>query len=79
MPTVPIEGPYRFFFYAADCEERPHVHVQREHRKAKFWLTPIEVAVTGGFKPHEVRQIERIIAENRERLLARWREVCKES
>jgi hypothetical protein len=29
MPTVLRIGPYRFFFYAGDRDEPPHVHVER--------------------------------------------------
>jgi len=41
MPTVLREGPYRFYFYASDGGEPPHVHVQRENMVAKFWLAPV--------------------------------------
>jgi hypothetical protein len=36
MPTVLRLGPYRFFFYAGDADEPPHVHVERDKDKAKF-------------------------------------------
>jgi hypothetical protein len=29
MPTALRIGPYRFFFYAGDRDELPHVHVER--------------------------------------------------
>ena len=44
MPTILREGPYRFFFYASDREEPPHVHVERDDRVAKFWLDPGEAS-----------------------------------
>jgi hypothetical protein len=40
MPTILRHGPYRFFFYAGDADEPPHVHVERDDNKAKFWLAP---------------------------------------
>jgi len=43
MPTVLRVGPYRFFFYAGDREEPPHVHVERDDNIAKFWLDPIRL------------------------------------
>ena len=43
MPTVLREGPYRFFFYASDRVEPPHVHVRRENRVGKFWLDPVQL------------------------------------
>jgi len=38
MPTVLRAGPYRFFFYSVDRGEPVHVHVERETKRAKFWL-----------------------------------------
>lgn len=41
-------GPHRYFFYAADSDEPPHVHVQRDNCEAKFWLDPVRLARTFG-------------------------------
>ena len=39
MPRIKgIAGPYRFFFTSFDCNEPPHVHVERESSTCKFWL-----------------------------------------
>jgi hypothetical protein len=38
MPTVLRSGPYRFFFYSSDGPEPPHVHVERDAGRVKFWL-----------------------------------------
>jgi hypothetical protein len=43
MPTVLRIGPYRFFFYAGDRDEPPHIHVEREDKIAKCWLNPIRL------------------------------------
>lgn len=51
MPTVLRLGPYRFFFYAGDRDEPPHVHVKRDNRLAKFWLDPAKLERSGGFEP----------------------------
>lgn len=72
MPTVLRIGPYRFFFYSNEGTELPHVHVQRDRRLAKFWLTPIALANVTGFAGHELRLIERHVAEHRERILEAW-------
>jgi hypothetical protein len=53
MPTVLRIGPYRFFFYAGDRDEPAHVHVERESHKAKFWLDPVRLEQSGGFRSHE--------------------------
>ena len=60
MPTVPnIPGPYRVFFYSFDCQEPPHVHVQRERMVCKFWLTPVALSVNHGFFPRELNLFAR--------------------
>jgi hypothetical protein len=41
MRTVLKSGGYRLFFYSGDGGEPPHVHVEREDRIGKFWLTPV--------------------------------------
>ena len=48
MPTVLREGPCRFFFYASDRYEAPHVHVERDDKVAKFWLRPVGLERSGG-------------------------------
>ena len=48
VPTVLVEGPYRYFFYSADRTEPAHVHIEREAHRAKFWLSPVRLARSGG-------------------------------
>ena len=74
MPTVLRVGPYRFFFYSSDGDEPPHVHVQRDTAVAKFWLEPLRLDYGTGFRPSELRRIERIIDENRSTLVEAWNE-----
>ena len=74
MPTVPIKGPYRFFFYSGDKDEPPHIHVEREDKKAKFWLDPVRIEHSGGFGRSEIIQIQRLVEENRAYLLRSWHE-----
>jgi len=72
MPTVLRTGPYRFFFYANDRDEPPHVHVERKDKLIKFWLDPIRLQYSIGFSRHEIRRIERIIQEQGRQLLEAW-------
>ena len=72
MPTVPREGPYRFYFYSHEPNESPHVHVDREDRSAKFWLEPVALARNLGFGPPELRDLDRLISARRELLLEAW-------
>lgn len=72
MPTVLREGPYRFFFYSADSEEPPHVHIERESNQAKFWLDPVRLEGNSGFGRVEIRRIQRLVQENSRLLLRSW-------
>jgi len=74
MPTVHQDGPYRFFFYAGDRDEPPHVHVERENKKAKFWLGPVRLQNSGGFSRTEINRIQRLVEDNQEILLRGWNE-----
>ena len=72
MTTVLRVGPYRFLFYAGDRDEAPHVHVERDDDVAKFWLDPVRLQRSGGFRRVEIQQIQRLVERNRERLLRSW-------
>ena len=71
MPGVRI-GTYAIAFYEYDLREPPHVHVRRERKEAKFWLDPIALERSRGFREHELRDIEKLLHENIDRLLALW-------
>lgn len=74
MPTIDRVGPYRIFFFSNETHEPAHVHIQRETMLAKFWLDPVSLAGSRGFAAHELRQMERIVTENREKYLEAWNE-----
>lgn len=73
MPTVPRTGPYRCFFYAGDREEPPHVHVERDLDVAKFWLDPVRLVSSGGFRRKEIARVQRLV-EHQAELLESWNE-----
>jgi len=74
MPTVLRVGPFRFFFYAGDGGEPPHVHVERDDCEAKFWLDPVRLALSRGFTRKEINRVRELVAKHRERLLESWNE-----
>jgi len=74
MPTVLRIGPYRFFFYAGDREEPPHIHVERDEHTAKFWLDEVRLRDSHGFGRAEMRKIQKLVEGNQEQLLRSWHE-----
>lgn len=78
MPTVLRVGSYRFFFYAGDRDEPPHVHVERGEAVAKFWLSPVRLQRSKGFARNEVHKIQRLVEEHEELLLRSWNEFFKD-
>jgi hypothetical protein len=76
MPTVLQIGPYRFFFYAGDRNEPAHIHVERDDCKAKFWLDPVRLERSDGFRRHEINRIQELIQKNQRLLLESWNEYC---
>jgi len=74
MPTVLRVGPYRFFFYASDRDEPPHIHVERDDNVAKFWLDPVRLQSSGGFSRVEITKIAKIVTAHQTALLEAWNE-----
>jgi hypothetical protein len=72
MPTVLRIGPYRFFFFAGDRDEPPHVHIEREDKVAKFWLDPVRLQSSGGFSRNEIFRIQKIVGEYQIQLREAW-------
>ena len=61
MPTVLRVGPYRFFFFDGDQAEPAHVHVERDHNRAKIRLDPIRLQESGGFPRGELARIVMLV------------------
>lgn len=74
MPTILRVGPYRFFFYAGDKDEPPHIHVERDDKIAKFWLDPVRLQSSRGFGRAEIAKIHKIIEQNMAELMEAWDE-----
>lgn len=74
MPTVlKIKG-YRFFFFSLEGKELLHIHVEHGDKIAKFWLDPINLASSSGFKSHELTKIRTIAIEHSKKFLEKWYE-----
>lgn len=77
MPTIKgIPGPYRVYFYSFDCNEPPHVHVERERADCKFWLHPLSLASNHGFTARDLNRIRDVLEEHQLRIREGWDEHC---
>lgn len=72
MPTVLKFGPHRFFFYAGDRNEPPHIHIERDGNIAKFWLQPVRMQGSGGFSRVEIAKLLVMVTEHQAELLGAW-------
>lgn len=74
MPTVLRWRGYRFFFYSGDVWEPAHVHVYKDGRETKIWLTDVTVAINVGYSAVELNEIVRKTRTERTRFLEAWNE-----
>ena len=74
MPTVLRSGPYRFFFYAGDGSEPPHIHVERDDCEAKFWLDPIRIDRSHGFRSQDILRIHELVEAHQVEFREAWDE-----
>jgi hypothetical protein len=74
MPTVLRVGPFRFFSYAGDGGEPPHIHVERDDGEAKFWLDPVRFERSRGFSRTEINRLRKLVEEHRQPFLESWNE-----
>jgi hypothetical protein len=74
MPTALRSGPYRVYFFSHEPNEPPHMHVDRDAKSAKFWLSPVSLARNFGFNAVELTRVRNLLEENREFLMESWNE-----
>lgn len=77
MPTILRIGSYRFHFYSDEGKEPPHIHIEYGASECKFWLSPISLARNKGIKPARLRDIEKLVFENKDFLLGKYYEFHK--
>jgi hypothetical protein len=74
VPTVLRVGGLRFFFYANEGSEPPHVHVQSADGAAKYWLEPVAIARSAGYDAHELTIIRSYVEAHLDELRQAWHE-----
>ena len=78
MPTLFYYLGLKFHFYSND--HLPiHVHVSIDKSEARYQVYPeIKLIENRGLKPRELRLAEIAIEENKEIIIARWKEYFKD-
>ena len=74
MPTILRVLGFRFFFYSLETGEPPHVHVAHGGKSAKYWLDPIELAKSEGFRAHELNRVRALVIEHCDAFRRKWDE-----
>ncbi|MDE0420516.1 MAG: DUF4160 domain-containing protein [Gammaproteobacteria bacterium] len=72
MPTVLRHGPYWFFFCSNEAGAPMHVHVARDRDVAKFWLEPVRLQRSSGFRRAEINRISNLVEEHLEEIIEAW-------
>jgi len=72
MPTVLRVSGFRFFFYSLEGLETPHIHVEHGDRVAKFWLDPVPLAESHGFRAHDLNRLRVLVIERRVSFVEAW-------
>lgn len=65
---------FKFYFYANEGSEPPHIHVDKGDATAKLWLASHEWVYSHGFGPAQRRRIERILDQHHAALMELWNE-----
>lgn len=74
MPTILKLNGHRFFFFSQEGSEPPHIHIERGEKLAKYWLNPVDLAMSDGFRSHELTRIRAMVIEHRHLFLEKWHE-----
>jgi hypothetical protein len=74
MPEVLRERGFRFFFFSREGNEPRHVHIEKAENYAKFWLDPIELAESRGFRSSDLREVHNLVEAHRESIIIAWNE-----
>ena len=73
MPTLFTVFGYRFMFYSND-HEPIHVHVIKGDAEARFQVLPeVSLMDNRGLKPAELKLAESLVEENKETIVANWK------
>lgn len=72
MPLLLRLHGHRYLFYSKEIGEPPHVHILKDRKQLKVWLSDMRVAKNVGFAAHEVNAILAVVKENRTTFQEAW-------
>jgi len=61
VPTILKIRGYRFFFFSREGNEPKHIHVEQGDRYAKFWLIPVQLVKSEGFRSAEISELRKLV------------------
>jgi len=74
VPTILRIKGYRFFFFSREGIEPAHIHIEQADRYAKFWLKPVQLAESVGFRSSEISELRKLVQENKNLFEEKWNE-----
>lgn len=74
MPEVFRHEGYRFFFFSREAREPIHVHVEKAEGYAKFWVEPVTLSESYGFRSKELRRIRELVQQHETLIRGKWDE-----
>jgi hypothetical protein len=72
MPTIFEWKGWKFHFFSLDRPEPPHVHVRKDRKELKIWLTPLRLAYNRRCNAREADAILKVADERRSELIDAW-------
>jgi hypothetical protein len=74
VPTILFIRGYRFYFFAEEGNEPPHVHIEKGAGSIKVWLDDTSIMKSENLKPPEIRAALQLTRKYRSLLLNSWHE-----
>jgi len=74
MPVVFRKHGYVASFYSNEGNEPIHVHVRKGGGEAKFWIGPVRLHESVGFKVRELARAEEFVREHETLIREKWNE-----
>lgn len=68
----PATRPVPIFFYSLENHEPRHIHVERDDNVAKYWLDPVQLSSSHGFRSYELTELRRLVLDHRDAFLEAW-------